>query len=170
MPATASTVRAISTFKVIFSLERRPHFPGENMSFIHLMWSSYGHGFSQQLRRVRQRRGFHSRRWRRFLGSLAAKFLIWSATKMACTPWPIRSCLRYISWPWPRNPAGGTAAGRRGRGGRAFDRFRGGRCRGRRALPARLCGPASVCRHVEWRPELEHPASPPELLNRMVWL
>ncbi|MER0097352.1 helix-turn-helix domain-containing protein [Corynebacterium marquesiae] len=27
------------------------------MSFIHLMWSSYGHGFSQQLRRVRKRRG-----------------------------------------------------------------------------------------------------------------
>ena len=58
MPATAFTVRAISTFKVIFSLERRPRFPGgENMSFIHLMWSSYGHGFSQQLRRVRKRRG-----------------------------------------------------------------------------------------------------------------
>lgn len=27
------------------------------MSFIQLMWSSYGYGFSQQLRRVRERRG-----------------------------------------------------------------------------------------------------------------
>ncbi|MEJ4105410.1 helix-turn-helix transcriptional regulator [Corynebacterium accolens] len=64
------------------------------------MWSSYGYGFSQQLRRVRERRGVSQQVLADISGVSRSQISNLDAMKMAYTPWRTRNYPRCTSWRW----------------------------------------------------------------------
>lgn len=115
------------------------------MSFIQLMWSSYGYGFSQQLRRVRERRGISQQVLADISGVSRSQIsnlernengIHTMADPQLSTVYKLALALEIP--PAVLLPAGGDVVEG------PFGGFRRARCRRCRALPAGLYQPAAL--------------------------